>query len=300
MAGPGLVGEVTAIEWTDVTWNPVTGCDRTSPGCDNCYAATMAKRLKRMGNPRYLNDGDPATSGPGFGTTVHHDLFDRPRSWKKPRRVFVCSMADLFHPDVEAHDIRDLLDVMAETPHTFQVLTKRAQRLHRFSHEIGHAWPPNVWLGVSVETAAYGFRVEYLQRLRRAGVPNVLWVSAEPLLGSLREVSFRDMDWIVAGGESGAGFRPPAAAWFRQLRDYCAERRIAFTLKQWGGRTPKAGGRLLDGVLHDDQPPLHHQRLVNSLLTPPSAGSHLAGPADGAGAAALPPPRRPPVRPAEV
>ena len=233
---------MTNIEWTDATWNPITGCDRISPGCDHCYALTMAARLQRMGNPRYRNDGDPPTSGPGFGVTIHEDLFDRPTTWRKPRRVFVCSMADLFHPSVPASAHRQLFDVMASTPHTYQVLTKRPRRMLQFARTLmlsDMPWPANVWAGVSIEDQTRAW-----QRLPLlAEVPaTVRWVSAEPLLESLAGVDLSGIDWVVAGGESGHGHRPVQVEWVRELRRECERLRIAFTFKQWGGATHNAGG----------------------------------------------------------
>ena len=170
----------SAIEWTEATWNPTTGCDRTSPGCDNCYALTLAKRLKAMGSSKYQVDGDPRTSGPGFGLTVHEDALSIPTRWKTPRMIFVNSMSDLFHPDVPLEFIERVFAVMADTPrHTFQVLTKRSKRLARVGSHL--PWPPNVWMGVSVETSKYAFRLEHLRSVDAA----VRFVSAEPLLGPL-------------------------------------------------------------------------------------------------------------------
>lgn len=237
------------IEWTDATWNPTTGCDQTSPGCDNCYALTLAKRLKAMGSERYQNDGDPRTSGPGFKLTMHDDVIDAPRRWKHPRLVFVNSMSDLFHEDVTEDFIKRVFAVMSETPqHTYQVLTKRTKRLKRIAPKLD--WPPNVWMGASVESAAYRFRIEHLR-----GVPAaVRFVSAEPLLGPLGDVDLDGIDWVIAGGESGPRARPMDIAWGRDLRDQCVDQGVKFFFKQWGGRTPKAGGRELDGRTWDDMP----------------------------------------------
>lgn len=237
------------IEWTDATWNPTTGCDQTSPGCDNCYALTLAKRLKAMGSERYQNDGDPRTSGPGFKLTMHDDVIDAPRRWKHPRLVFVNSMSDLFHEDVTEDFIKRVFAVMSETPqHTYQVLTKRTKRLKRIAPNLD--WPPNVWMGASVESAAYRFRIEHLR-----GVPAaVRFVSAEPLLGPLGDVDLDGIDWVIAGGESGPRARPMDIAWGRDLRDQCVGQGVKFFFKQWGGRTPKAGGRELDGRTWDDMP----------------------------------------------
>lgn len=240
----------SAIEWTEVTWNPSTGCDRVSPGCDHCYALALAKRLKAMGQPKYQRDGDPRTSGPGFGLTMHSDVLDAPRSWSRSRVVFVNSMSDLFHDDVPLAFIKDVFDVMADTPqHTYQVLTKRSKRLLRDAGNL--VWPANLWMGVSVETQRYAFRVRHLRDVPAA----TRFVSAEPLLGPLR-LELEGIAWLIAGGESGAGARPTDPAWVRALRDQCRDERVAFFFKQWGGRTPKAGGRVLDGATWDEMPAL--------------------------------------------
>ena len=172
----------SAIEWTEVTWNPSTGCDRTSPGCDHCYALTLAKRLRAMGQAKYQNDGDPRTSGPGFKLTLHPDVVDAPRTWSGSRTVFVNSMSDLFHDDVPLGFIRDVFDVMVDTPqHQYQVLTKRSKRLRQIADDL--PWPANVWMGVSVETQRYAFRVDHLRDVPAA----TRFVSAEPLLGPPRD-----------------------------------------------------------------------------------------------------------------
>ena len=192
----------SGIEWTETTWNPTTGCDRTSPGCDNCYALALAKRLKAMGQPKYRNDGDPRTSGPGFALTLHPDTLAIPHTWRSPRLVFVNSMSDLFHPDVPLDFIRQVFEVMAGTPqHTYQILTKRSRRLLNLSDDLD--WPDNVWMGVSVETERYTFRIDHL---RQVGA-KVRFVSAEPLLGPLPDLDLTDIDWLIAGGESGPGAR---------------------------------------------------------------------------------------------
>jgi protein gp37 len=238
----------SAIEWTEVTWNPTTGCDRTSPGCDHCYALTLAKRLKAMGQEKYQTDGDPRTSGPGFGVTLHPDTLGLPHSWTKPRVVFVNSMSDLFHERVPDDYIRQVFAVMASTPrHTYQVLTKRSKRLARIANSLD--WAPNIWMGVSVETQSYAFRTDHLKTVPAA----VRFVSAEPLIGPL-QIDLDGIGWLIAGGESGHGARPMSPEWARALRDACQEAGTAFFFKQWGGHTPKAGGRELDGRTWDDMP----------------------------------------------
>ena len=243
----------TAIEWTEATWNPTTGCDRISPGCDHCYALTLAKRLKAMGAAKYQNDGDPHTSGPGFAVTVHPDALDLPTRWRSPRVVFVNSMSDLFHARVPLAFIREVFAVMAATPqHTYQLLTKRSLRLRRLAEQLD--WPGNVWMGVSVESAAQLGRIDDL-RVTPAGVK---FLSAEPLLGPLftpaAALELTGIDWVITGGESGPASRPCDPEWVRDIRDACAAADVAFFHKQWGGRTPKAGGRELDGRTWDDMP----------------------------------------------
>jgi protein gp37 len=243
------MGDHSAIEWTEATWNPTTGCDRTSPGCDNCYALTLSKRLKAMGQAKYQRDGDPRTSGPGFGLTLHPDALDIPRTWSAPRTIFVNSMSDLFHSDVPEDYIRRVFDVVAETPqHQYQVLTKRSKRLAALAPRLD--WPPNLWIGVSVEDAKYRFRVDHLRAVEAA----VRFVSAEPLLGPLEDLDLAGIHWLIAGGESGPRARPVEEAWVVDLRDQCATAGVPFFFKQWGGRTPKAGGRDLLGQTHDAMP----------------------------------------------
>ena len=239
----------SAIEWTETTWNPVTGCDQVSIGCDNCYAFSFAKRLKAMGQPKYQNDGDPRTSGPGFRLTLHPDVLEEPYRWRTPRLVFVNSMSDLFHPQVPLGFIREVFGVMAETPrHTYQILTKRSQRLAAVGPELD--WPRNVWMGVSVETGRYTFRIEHL----RTVPAEVRFISAEPLLGPLAGMDLSGIHWLIAGGESGPGARPMEEAWVLDLRDQCAAADIPFFFKQWGGLHSKSGGRLLAGRVYDDMP----------------------------------------------
>ncbi|MEV0048489.1 phage Gp37/Gp68 family protein [Nocardia rhamnosiphila] len=281
---------MTAIEWTEVTWNPVTGCDRISAGCDNCYALAMAKRLKGMGAEKYQRDGDPRTSGPGFGVTVHPAALDIPRRWRRPKLVFVNSMSDLFHAKVPAEFVRQVFDVMASTPqHTYQVLTKRPLRARRMAEQ-GLEFPPNVWFGVSVENQdAADQRIPELNRIPAA----VRFLSCEPLIGpvDLYDHLFPErcpdgcrcrwpddgdayecacggacsewapspaLDWVIVGGESGPNVRPMHPNWVLDLRDQCVNAGAAFFFKQWGGRTPKQNGRILDGRTWDQMPTGHH------------------------------------------
>jgi len=243
------VSNRTGIEWTETTWNPTTGCDRVSPGCDNCYALTLAKRLQAMGQPKYQNNGDPRTSGPGFGLTLHPDTLEAPHRWKAPKLIFVNSMSDLFHPKVPLDFIRQVFHVMADTPrHTYQILTKRSQRLATLAREID--WPDNVWMGVSVESARYAFRVTHLRTVPAA----IRFISAEPLLGPLPDLDLSGIHWVIVGGESGPRSRPMKESWALDLRDQCAAANVAFFFKQWGGPTPKSGGRQLEGAVHDEIP----------------------------------------------
>lgn len=225
------MGAQSSIEWTEATWNPTVGCTKVSPGCDRCYAERMALRF-------------PKTFPNGFDLTLRDDLLDLPRRWRRPRVVFVNSMSDLFHADVPEAFIRRAFDVMADCPrHTFQVLTKRAERLARLAPRL--PWPGNVWMGVSVESAALAWRVNYLRDVPAA----VRFVSAEPLLSSLRSIDLSGMHWLIAGGESQPGARAADMEWFRELRDLCARNGTRFFLKQLGGHPSKRGGAaaVLDG-----------------------------------------------------
>ena len=239
----------STIEWTEATWNPSTGCDRISAGCDNCYALTLAKRLKAMGAAKYQNDGDPRTSGPGFAITVHPDALRVPYRWAEHRLVFVNSMSDLFHARVPIGFVRDVLAVVADTPqHTYQLLTKRSARLRKIADQL--EWPANLWVGVSVEDEANMSRIDDLRSVPAA----VRFLSCEPLLGPLPGLDLDGIGWVIVGGESGHGHRPVGEEWVRDIRDACVAAQVPFFFKQWGGRTPKAHGRTLDGRLHDDMP----------------------------------------------
>jgi protein gp37 len=210
---------------------------------------TLAKRLKAMGQPRYQRDGDPRTSGPGFGLTIHPDSLGLPLTWKRPRIVFVNSMSDLFHAQVPVAFVRRVFDVMVATPqHTYQVLTKRARRLRRLAPSL--TWPDNLWMGVSVEDGDVVDRIDDLRAVPAA----VRFLSCEPLLGALPDLTLDGIGWVIAGGESGSNARPMDPAWVENLRDQCTTAGVPFFFKQWGGRTPKAGGRELDGRTWDDMP----------------------------------------------
>lgn len=239
----------TSIEWTETTWNPVTGCDRVSAGCDNCYALTMSARLKSMGSLKYQNDGNPVTSGPGFAVTTHPAALNVPRTWKKPSVVFVNSMSDLFHGKVPLSFIQSVFDVMRDTPqHTYQILTKRSLRLRRLAPAID--WPANVWMGVSVESPGALHRVEHLRAVPSA----VRFLSCEPLIAPLPKMDLSGMDWVIVGGESGPGHRSMDEAWVQDIHNQCIETRTPFFFKQWGGQTPKRNGRTLDGQTWDEMP----------------------------------------------
>ncbi|GHG60359.1 hypothetical protein GCM10012320_34920 [Sinomonas cellulolyticus] len=237
------------IEWTEVTWNPVTGCDRVSAGCDNCYALTLAKRLKAMGAAKYQNDGSPVTSGPGFGVTVHPQALRQPLTWKSPKVVFVNSMSDLFHAKVPISFVQDIFDVIAATSqHTYQALTKRSHRMARVADKL--SWPTNLWMGVSVEEQAVVDRIDHLREVPAA----VRFLSCEPLIGPLEQLDLGGIGWVIAGGESGPNHRPMDPAWVESIRDQCLAADVPFFFKQWGGRTPKQGGRQLDGRTWDEMP----------------------------------------------
>ncbi|WP_435614143.1 DUF5131 family protein [Streptomyces coelicoflavus] len=243
------MGDGSSIEWTEATWNPTTGCDRVSPGCDNCYALALSKRLKAMGADKYQTDGNPVTSGPGFGLALHPDSLSLPYRWKTPRTVFVNSMSDLFHARVPLEFVQRVFDVMADTPqHTYQLLTKRGRRLRRLAS--GLDWPDNVWMGVSVESEDQLSRVDDLRQVP-AGVR---FLSCEPLLGPLPNLDLDGIGWVIVGGESGPRHRPLDESWVVEIRDNCESSRVPFFFKQWGGRTPKAGGRELQGRLWDSVP----------------------------------------------
>ncbi len=241
----------TGIEWTEITWNPTTGCDRISAGCDNCYALALAKRLKAMGSAKYQNDGDPRTSGPGFGLAAHPDSLLQPYGWGTPRVVFVNSMSDLFHARVPVDFVAQVFAVIADTPqHTYQVLTKRSSRLRQIASRL--SWPANLWMGVSVEDGRSLYRVDDLRSVPAA----VRFLSCEPLLGQLDGLNLNGIGWVIAGGESGPGHRPLDPSWVTSIRDQCSDAAVPFFFKQWGGRTPKEGGRELEGRRWDQMPAL--------------------------------------------
>lgn len=234
------MGANSAIEWTESTWNPTTGCDLLSPGCDHCYAERMSLRLKAMGNQKYTR---------GFALTLHESAIDLPLTWKKPQRIFVNSMSDLFHHDVPVAFIQRVFATMARAHwHQFQVLTKRSGRLLALSDEI--EWPPNVWMGVSVENVEFKSRIDHLRKTGAA----IKFLSVEPLLEALGPLVLTGIDWVIVGGESGPGARPLEGAWVRDIRRQCEESGTAFFFKQWGGVNKKRAGRELDGRTWDGLP----------------------------------------------
>jgi protein gp37 len=246
------MGSASSIEWTDATWNPVAGCNIVSAGCTNCYAMRMAARLEAMGQQKYA--GTTRKSGQRYVWTgqikLDHAALTLPHTWTKGRRVFVNSMSDLFHEDVPLSFIRSVFRVMAATPrHTYQVLTKRAERLVALSSRLD--WPPNTWMGVSVENEDALWRVALLQQIDA----RVKFLSCEPLIGPLARLDLEGIDWVIAGGESGPGSRPMAADWVRHIRDACLLSGVPFHFKQWGGKVKSSTGRTLDGRTWDEAPP---------------------------------------------
>ena len=232
----------SSIEWTEMTWNPVTGCTKVSLGCKNCYANRMALRLKAMGASRYKY---------GFTPTMHEDIVDLPKSWRKPRTIFVNSMSDLFHEDIPIAFIKRVFDTMAECPqHTFQILTKRSKRLREVAANLN--WSTNIWMGVSVENAGVMSRITDL-----AQVPaKVRFLSCEPLIGSLEGLPLAGIHWVIVGGESGPGARPMQSRWVESIQLQCEDADVSFFFKQWGGVRKHRAGRTLNGRLFDEMPPL--------------------------------------------
>lgn len=234
------MSEMSKIEWTESSWNPVTGCTKLSNGCKNCYAYKLASRLKAMHNPRYVN---------GFEVTVHEDLFDLPIRWKKPRRIFVNSMSDIFHEDLSDETILRIFNTMNQASwHTFQVLTKRAERMVMLSRDI--KWTKNIWMGVTVEDKNAIRRIDALNETDA----HIKFVSTEPLLESLGRIDLSGIDWIIVGGESGPYARPMSEEWVLEIKEQSEKYNCAFFFKQWGGKNKKKTGRLLNGRLYDEYP----------------------------------------------
>jgi protein gp37 len=228
------------IEWTQVTWNPVTGCTKVSEGCRHCYAERLARRLRAMGNARYAN---------GFRVTLHEDLLDAPRRLRAPRMIFVNSMSDLLHEAVPKWFIQQVFETMAACPqHAFQILTKRGARLRALAREL--PWPDNVWMGVSVEDTRVLARIDDL----RAAPAKVRFLSCEPLLGPLDSLPLAGISWVIVGGESGPGARPMRRSWVESIRQQCRRQRVAFFFKQWGGTRKSRTGRTLNGRTYDELP----------------------------------------------
>lgn len=235
-----MVNSKSKIEWTESTWNPITGCTKVSPGCKFCYAERMAKRLQAMGKPTYLN---------GFQVAVHEETFEYPLQIKTPRLIFVNSMSDLFHETIPDEIVLRLFDVMRRASwHTFQILTKRAERLNQMNALID--WPENIWAGVSVETSDFIYRIDHL----RATSARIKFLSVEPLLGPLPDLDLTNIDWVIVGGESGPNSRKMEEEWVIQIRDSCTSQNVPFFFKQWGGTNKKKNGRLLEGRTWSEMP----------------------------------------------
>jgi len=231
---------MTKIEWTESTWNPITGCDKVSAGCLNCYADRMAKRLKAMGLEKYKN---------GFELTLHEDVLEDPIKWKKPQMIFVNSMSDLFHEKVPFSFIEKIFKVMEQSPqHVFQILTKRSKRLKKLHNKL--YWPENVWMGVTVENQHYKYRINDL-RTTNAGLK---FLSLEPLLDNLGELDLEGIDWVIVGGESGPHSRKIEEKWVLDIKAQCQSQKVPFFFKQWGGVNKKKAGRLLKGKIWDQMP----------------------------------------------
>ncbi len=228
------------IEWTDATWNPVTGCTKISPGCKHCYAERLAHRLQAMGQINYRN---------GFEVTLQPQMLELPLKWKSPKRIFVNSMSDLFHAEVPLDYVRDVFNIMRLAHwHQYQVLTKRSERLVQLNEKL--RWEPQIWMGVSVENDDYTVRIDHLRHTDA----EVKFLSLEPLLGPLRKLNLGGIDWVIVGGESGPGARPVDPEWVRSIRDQCLDAGVQFFFKQWGGFNKKKAGRTLDGRTWDQMP----------------------------------------------
>lgn len=234
------MGANSAIEWTEATWNPVTGCNKVSPGCKHCYAERLAERLQAMGQRNYRN---------GFDVTLHEHMLRLPLTWRKRQTVFVNSMSDLFHDRVPLDFIRRVFEVMSAAHwHQYQLLTKRAERLEELSADL--PWASHIWMGVSVERGDYTFRIDHLRRTHAL----VRFLSLEPLLGPLPNLDLAGIHWVIAGGESGPGARPMKEEWVVEIRDQCLDAGVPFFFKQWGGVQKKKTGRLLEGRTWDQMP----------------------------------------------
>jgi protein gp37 len=243
----------SSIEWTEATWNPVTGCSKISPGCKHCYAERMARRLQAIGHPHYRN---------GFQVALHEDALDLPLRWKRPQAIFVNSMSDLYHRDVPLSFINKVFGVMHQAHwHRYQILTKRAERLAELSDKL--PWAPNIWQGVTVEHPDYDDRIDLL---RETGA-HIKFLSLEPLLAPMPKLKLRGINWVIVGGESGPGARPMAAEWATGIRDQCRKAGVAFHFKQWGGVFKKRNGRLLEGRTWDEMPAIPVELLASRPAT---------------------------------
>jgi protein gp37 len=240
------------IEWTESTWNPLTGCNKVSPGCKYCYAERFAKRLQAMGQPNYRN---------GFKLTLHEHALKQPLTLKKPQMIFVNSMSDLFHKDVPLAFVEKTFDVILKAHwHVFQVLTKRSERLLELHQYL--PWPPNIWMGVSVENTDYTFRIDHLRKTDA----KIKFLSLEPLLGPLPALNLSGIDWIIVGGESGPKARPIKTDWILEIKEQCLEANVPFFFKQWGGKNKKKNGRLLEGKIWNELPLSEHPLLQSHLF----------------------------------
>lgn len=234
------MAENSHIEWTDATWNPITGCTKISPGCKHCYAERLANRLQAMGQANYLN---------GFKVTLQPHMLEVPLHWKSPKRIFVNSMSDLFHADVPFDYIQRVFEIMRRADwHQYQVLTKRSDRLLELSAKLN--WDEQIWMGVSVESEQYVHRIDDLRQTQAA----VKFLSLEPLLGPLPKLNLKGIDWVIVGGESGPSARPMNPKWATELRDQCLRANVPFFFKQWGGIQKKKTGRNLEGRTWDEMP----------------------------------------------
>ena len=230
----------SSIEWTEATWNPLTGCTKVSEGCKNCYAERLAQRLQAMGTQNYSN---------GFKLTLQRHVLEYPLRWRKPQTIFVNSMSDLFHEDVPDEFIADIFNIMRRASwHRFQILTKRSERLAKLTHTI--QWVPNVWMGVTVENQDYTFRIDHL----RTTNATTKFLSLEPLLGPLLNLDLNGIDWVIVGGESGPKSRQMNPSWVVDIRDQCKAAGVPFFFKQWGGPNRKKAGRVLEGKTWDEMP----------------------------------------------
>jgi protein gp37 len=240
----------SSIEWTESTWNPLTGCTKISPGCKHCYAERLSKRLQAIGQTNYKN---------GFRLTLHEQSLSIPLQWKKPQMIFVNSMSDLFHEDVPIDFIKKVFYIMNKASwHIFQVLTKRSTRLLELNDQI--SWSQNIWMGVSVENNDYIYRIDHLRKTNA----KTKFISLEPLLGPLPDINLDGIDWIIVGGESGPGARKMDISWVRDIRDQSLQNDIPFFFKQWGGINKKKTGRILDGQTWDTLPKKYNSKLQNT------------------------------------